>query len=276
MRWLKEPLVHFFLIGVVLFGVYLAGSGSPSDSERDIRLTESLLLSLEAQFERVWQRPPTPEEARQLVEKWVREEVLYREGMKMGLADSDQIIRRRIGQKIMFLAESRIPDDPGDEVLKAWLADHHERYRTDAVYDFQQILLNVEVGRKPDSSRARAALATVSQGGAFKGKDSMLPGSMQNASSYAIARTFGEAFENTLKETDVGAWTGPVKSGYGWHLVKLERSQPGVLPDFETTRPQVLRDWSSAQSEQAKEDFYRELRDQYEVALPASATGEDS
>src|SRR5262245_2078098 len=115
-RLLREPLLHFLLLGAALFAAYAVlqrGRGADEASRR-IELTQDDLRQLDLYFESQWRRPPTPQELEGLVEQKVQEEILYREALGLGLDQDDTIVKRRMAQKMQFIAEgtaeSREPD----------------------------------------------------------------------------------------------------------------------------------------------------------------------
>ena len=157
--WLAaEPLAQFLLIGAGLFALHAAvRSGEPVG---EIRVSEGQLASLAALHERAWQRPPTRQELRGLVDGWIREEVAEREARALGLDRDDPVIRRRLRQKLQFLSEERADQrQPAEADLRDWLRRHPERYRRDPAYSFQQVSLNPGSGQGPPERRAAALLA---------------------------------------------------------------------------------------------------------------------
>lgn len=138
-RLLREPLLHFAVLGMGLFVLYGVLRGGTGDAPDEIVVDRARLASLEAQFERVWQRAPTPAERDGLVATWVREEILYREGVAMGMDRDDPIVRRRIAQKMDFLADGQAPAEPSEAELQAWLDAHPDAYRIEPVYTLRQL-----------------------------------------------------------------------------------------------------------------------------------------
>ena len=96
-KWLKEPLLHFLVLGGLIFLIY--GMVSQQRSEQEIFISAGQQETLINTFTRTWQRPPTAVEFKGLLDDYVREEIAYREGTAMGLDDNDVIIRRRLRQR---------------------------------------------------------------------------------------------------------------------------------------------------------------------------------
>jgi len=113
-QWLREPLLHFFVLGALLFGAYGLLSRGSATAPDEIVVSRGQLQNLQLQFERVWQRAPTGAELQALVDNWVKEEIFYREGVQLGLDRDDAVVRRRIGQKLEFIVESASPPPPTD------------------------------------------------------------------------------------------------------------------------------------------------------------------
>lgn len=142
-RILREPLLHFLALGALLFAMYGWMNGGGAGADREIVVTRGQLTSLKAQFERLWQRQPNAQELQGLVDGWVREEVLYREGLAMGLDRDDAVVRRRIAQKLEFLADSEAAGVASDGQLQAWLTQHAADYTVEPIYSLQQLYFDL-------------------------------------------------------------------------------------------------------------------------------------
>jgi hypothetical protein len=282
-RWrsvLREPLLHFVVLGTLLFALYGAVAGPSPESHR-IVVEPGRAETLAATFQATWQRPPTPEELRGLIDSYVREEILYREAVALGLDRDDVIVRRRMAQKMELLASSFASGDPpGDDALEAWLRDHPERYRTEPRLWFQQVYLSPDRRGPALEADATHLLEKLRAGAPPDGAESAgdpisLPPELRDASLSDVARLFGEGFAARLAELPIGAWQGPVDSGYGIHLVRIEKRAAGRLPGLPEVRDAVLRDWRSDQEKQLQERFYQSLRQQYQVVIEAPIPAPD-
>ena len=170
-RLLREPLLHFFLLGAALFALYgWLNVGGPG-AANEIVVSRGQVTSLRAQFERVWQRSPTAEEMRGLIDSWVREEIYYREGLAMGLDRDDPVVRRRIGQKVQFIIDGAIPPPPTDAQLQAWLDSHAAKYRSEGRYTVRAGVFRARPSWRAPAARpgrgARRARARPQGGGRF-------------------------------------------------------------------------------------------------------------
>ena len=276
-RLLREPLFHFLLAGIALFLLYDVIRGGESDAPREIVITEARVEALAENFATVWMRPPTPQEIKGLIDDYVAEEIFYREGVAMGLDQDDTVIRRRLRQKMEFIAEDAATAiEPGDEQLQAYLAQHAAKFVSPTEVTFVQVYLNTE--RRGDSARADAEklLAELQArrgpgNPVDAGDPTLLPAGMQAASPQAIANAFGNDFATAIEEAPVGQWSGPLQSGFGLHLVRVDERVAGALPAFEEIRPIVLREWQSEQRTESNERFLDGLRAKYEVRIEGPA-----
>ena len=278
MRILREPLFHFLVLGALVFGFYLALRGDDSVADNIIQVSPDKVENLAALFERTWQRPPRAEELEGLVNDYLREEVIYREGVAMGLDQNDTVIRRRIRQKLEFVIEDMMRGpDPDDSVLEEFLADQSERFRIPPRYSFQQIYFSPErrgedaLGDAVDLMRRLQAENAVARP-ADAGDPIMLEPAYQLLSPYDISRLFGKPFADNFEGLAVGQWHGPLKSGFGFHVLRVEEKVPGRVPALDEVRGQVVREWDSVRRDEARESFYEELlaRYQIEVEYPES------
>ncbi|MBW2395821.1 MAG: peptidyl-prolyl cis-trans isomerase [Deltaproteobacteria bacterium] len=281
-RILTEPLLHFLMLGALLFGLYGLVGGDEAPVERRIVVSQHRLRQIATTFERTWMRSPTTAELSGLVDDWVMEEILYREGTQLGLDLDDLIVRRRMRQKMEFLADDwSAGTDPSDGVLGRFLAEHPELFEQPERIDFEHVF--VAAGAADQPARAAALLARLREGESSLGDATLLPGKMEDATMAEIVASFGKAVAIALASAPVGGWMGPVRSDFGWHLFYVATRQPAVMPGLEEVRGAVLREWSSERRATGRRKFEEGLRAQYEIeieapseAAPATTTkGED-
>jgi hypothetical protein len=269
----REPLAQFLLIGAGLFLLHAAVARREPVGE--IRVSEGQLASLAALHERAWMRPPTQRELEGLMEGWIREEVAEREARALGLDRNDPVIRRRLRQKLEFLSEERSDRrQPSDGDLRAWLRDHAERYRRDAAYSFRQVYLDPSSSQGPPDQRAAALLARLNgpappDAATLGDPLLLLDPAFEALSAREVERLFGREFAAGLGQLKASsAWVGPLRSGYGKHLVRLERVQSGALPPLAQVRQEVERDWRQDQRRRQLDDDYRQWMSHYRVLRP--------
>ena len=276
-KFLREPLLHFLLIGIGLFFLFNLLRGGETGAPRDIVVTEARVEALAQSFATTWMRPPTAQEIRGLVDDYIAEEIYYREAIAMGLDQDDIVIRRRLRQKMEFISEDAITAaEPTDSELQAYLAKHPEKFVSPASLTFRQVYFSTE--KRGDRARPLAEqLLTELQAGrgpadpAAAGDPTLLPPDMQSASPQTIANTFGSDFAVQVEEAPVGQWSGPLQSGFGLHLVHVDERVAGALPAFDQVRPIVLREYQSEQRTLSNKKFLDSLRAKYDIRIEGPA-----
>ncbi len=270
-NWLREPLLHFLLLGAGLFLLYHWVRGGETVAPGEIVVTEARAEALAENFAKTWMRPPSAQELRGLVDDYVKEEVFYRESIAIGLDRDDTVIRRRLRQKMEFVsedvAESR---QPTEAELQQFLDAHADKFVAAPMLSFQQVFLSTDRRGNVARSDAEKLLAELQSGRgpadpAEAGDPTMLPPSMERATPQEISNTFGEAFSADVESAPLGQWTGPFESAYGLHLVRVAARTPAKQPTLAEIRPSVLREWQAAQRQQVNDAFYDSLRGKYEV-----------
>ena len=270
-RILKEPLIHFLVLGAAIFVAYGFLSKRNAAGPEEIVITQGQIEHLATTFEKTWQRPPMPDELAGLIHDRVREEVYCREAMALGLDQDDTIIRRRLRQKMEFVSDDiAARAEPTDDDLNAWLRDHPESFRTDPRFTFRQVYLNpqkhgdhlTQDAAKLLEQMNRSGQNTESQGDPF-----MLEHRFASVTENEIAKQFGRPFASKLAELKPGEWQGPVESGYGAHLVLVTERSEGGLPALADIRDLVRREWENARRMEANEAFYQSLLKRYTVTI---------
>jgi hypothetical protein len=272
---LREPLVHFLLLGAALFALdawLRPTAATPANTE--IVVSEARIRNLAQNFRRTWQRPPTREELDGLVESHVREEVFYREALALGLDRDDAIIRRRLQQKIEFISEEAAAlAQPTDEELNAYMKANADAFRVEPRVTFSQIYLDPRKRSSTLDADAKRLLAALNSGSASQDparlgdRLMMLEPRYEGESKTELARLFGNEFAEALVKQPVGQWAGPIASGYGVHLVKVESLVAGGLPELAAVRPLVEREWANAKRQELSKVFYEKLRAKYAIKV---------
>jgi len=265
LKFLKEPLLHFILIGVALLAIYQWFNPSESvDSDNKIVITEGRIEQFATIFAKTWQRPPTAEELTALVDDYILEEVCYRQAKTMGIDADDTVIRRRLRQKFEFLTDDTAAlVQPTDQDLADYLAAHPDKFRQSPTYTFEQVYFNPE---KHTEAVVAEELSFLREGKQV-GDVSLLPRSFTAARRQAVDGTFGIGFSEQLDPLQVGDWQGPVRSGLGWHLVKIESRTEGRLPELGQIRAIVEREWSNDKRLEIRKQINDRLLKEYEITV---------
>ena len=277
-RLSREPLVHFFALGALLFALHGLRAASPVNPAR-IVVTRAQIEQLATIFERTWQRPPTAVELDGLVEDWIRTEVAVRQARALGLDEQDTVIRRRLRQKLEFITEDVARTTPGDDELRRYLTAHPDAFRTPPRFTFTQIYLSSERHADPvaDARVLLARLDAPSDGldTSTLGDPLLAPGELVDAPRPQVAGVFGDTFAAALESVPIGRWAGPIDSGYGVHLVLLRERIEGAIPPLDEIRTAVEREWQNARRIEVLDEVYRRLRDRYEIVIdrPHDAPG---
>lgn len=260
---LREPLLHFLAIGGLLF-VLAAILRDPDDGPSQVVVTAGAIEQLTETFQLAWHRAPSDAKLAALVDDRIKEELYYREAVAMGLDRNDEIVKRRLRQKLEFLAADLAGGtEPTEQDLQSWLDAHAESYRTSARVDLVQVYLGQE------DTGAAATLDALRAGADPRGLGRPLhvPASFRDADTALVVATFGQEFSDAVATVPVGEWSGPVTSGYGLHLVRVDRRVPGEVPPLDVVRDEVLRDVSAERRREAEQVFYEGLRARYEVRV---------
>ena len=278
-RFLREPLVHFLLIGAVLFGLYsLTQSGRPAAApSKEIRLSLDEIAQLTLLYQSQWRRPPTPQELERMVENKVQQEILYREALAMGLDKDDEIVKRRMAQKMQFLAEDvAAAREPTTAELRSWFEKNSAKFAQPPPAELPAPLLLARPARRP---RARRCGSRRWRKLAGQPEDAKIAASLADPFMFQdyyrdrapdyLGKEFGPQFALAVAKLAPGSWQGPIESGFGWHLVFVDTVIPGRVPAFEEIEPDVKTAWLGEQKALAWEKAYKDMRAKYTVLLPA-------
>jgi peptidyl-prolyl cis-trans isomerase C len=260
-RLAREPLVHFLVVGALIFAVW-GGGGDAAD--RSITVTEAQVRGLTEQWEQQWHRQPAPAQVDGLIRDLIKDEVYYREAVRLGLDKDDIIMRRRMRSKMEFLIAAQAENEvPSDAALQNWLDTHRRDYATNAALSFDHIYVGNDV------DRARRALAQLDKGADPAALTSPLsvPPTLDNAPAEDIDRQFGDGFAKAVAALPPGRWAGPVVSGFGQHLVRLRKLTPGALPPLASVRKAVENDWREANRTRRENGAYQALLDGYTIRI---------
>jgi hypothetical protein len=274
MRLLREPLLHFLILGAVLFAVYgyLNRDEAASAHDQSIVVSAGKVEHLAALFARTWQRPPTREELEGLINDYVREEAAYREGTAMGLDRNDTIIRRRVRQKLDFVTEDLASQSqPTEAELAEYLQNHSEGFRTSPRLTFRQVFFDPARHGEDLPKIVNELVVTLrtdkSVDAREQGDRTLLEFRSEDVSQREIANLFGDQFADALVDCEPGTWHGPIESAYGVHVAIVDEFRSGRLPDLDDVRDAVQREWAHARRQQLAEQYYQELLSKYDVVI---------
>jgi peptidyl-prolyl cis-trans isomerase C len=280
-RWLREPLLHFLVAGAVIFAVYdllnpLAGRTARADQ---IVLTKDDLRQLAVVWLAQGRALPTADEMRALVEQKVREEILSREAVALGLDKDDEIIRRRLAQKMDFLAaDVAALQDPRETELRAWFAQNSGQFALPPRVSFRHLYFSFDRGPGAHEAAA-AALAKIADQPAAAAETAaadpfMFRDYYADRAPDQVTKEFGPDFTKALFQLEPAAWQGPIRSGYGWHLVFVDATEPGRIPAFEEVEPDIKSAWLDQKQREIQRTAFAAMRARYTVVVPPIAAAD--
>jgi hypothetical protein len=271
----RDPLFHFLAIGAAIylaFGVF--AEPVLKETDKTIVVSAAEVEWMQTSWKKRWNRPPTAQEMDSMVQQYIRETVLYREALTMGLNKHDQVIRRRLAQKLEFLAKDLAAlTSPTEEELQAYFNAHWDRYQQPARYTFTQVFFDPDKrgdATLADAEKIKATLIekgdAIESAGAL-GDGFMLQNYYPEKDRAEIQKFFGGGFTKSLVALSPGQWHGPVLSGYGMHLVYVSHISEPPAPVFAELRERVAQDWKTDKGEELNEKFYANLRDRYTIVI---------
>jgi peptidyl-prolyl cis-trans isomerase C len=270
--------VQFLLIGACIYAAY-ALFGAPDDAaaEQTVYISEVRIDSLSVSWEKRWNRPPTEAELAGLVRTYLREDILSREAMAMGLDEDDHIIRRRLAQKLEFLTNDLVQlKEPLEGELEAFLAENIEQFQAPDLITFVQVFFNPDKRGDATLTDAARTLQELQAAGEpdpdeLEQGDSLLLNSFYaNAPEIEVRRTMGSGFAEAVMQLEPGKWHGPVLSGFGTHLVYVYEFVAAPPPELDDVRAAVITEWQRVATEQFNAEFFDSLKARYEVVIDSS------
>jgi peptidyl-prolyl cis-trans isomerase C len=267
---LNNPLLHFLAIGALVFALYGALRGSSADDSQRIEINEPELARMREMFTAQWQRPPTPTELDGIIEGFIREEILYREALAMGLDRDDTVVRRRLAQKIEFLADdlaTRV--EPTTEELERFLEESPERYELPARVSFSHVYFSEERRGANAEEDASAALTRIRAGASEneQGDPFMLQRDYPLRTQREAAELFGTEFASALFAMEPEVWDGPVPSSYGLHLVIVHQSTPSSTPELADVSRRLRNDLLAQRRSEANEALVDSFKQRYDIVV---------
>jgi hypothetical protein len=273
-KLIKEPLFHFLILGALLFALNnVVGDSSSTDADNSIVISDTEVEWMQSTWNKKWGRMPTEDELQGLIESYIREEVLYREGLAMGLDKNDTIIRRRLATKMEFLAKDigQIIE-PTELELQEYFKWNLDRYMDPAKVSFSHIYFNLD-NRENALGDAQIVLEKLRKKETVSTEDWQLGDSFMLHYDYAlktqaeVMQLFGSQFAEAVFQLPPDGWQGPIESGYGLHLVYIKDVVAAREPLLDEVRDKVKNDLVSERRTDSFETFYKSLRDKYEIEI---------
>ena len=274
-KWLKEPLLHFLVIGALLFGLYsLLNPMEVSVADNRIVVSAGDIERLSGNWAKKWNRPPTATELQGMVDSYIREEVYYREAIALGLDQGDTILRRRMMQKMEFLTND-LTDlaNPDEATLNQYLLANKAKYELPARISFSHIYFSY--GKRgeqifTDAATALSEIRISSDPEDFfreSGDPFMHQPALTLEAPFEVARLFGQEFAEQLFQMEAKDWQGPLSSGYGLHLVRVSEKIAARMPELSAVIDKVRTDWMFEQRQKANSEIYRRFKQRYEIVV---------
>ncbi len=272
-KLLREPLLHFLVLGAALFALFDLREAAGSEAAGRLDVSAGRVEALGASFERTWRRRPTEAELEGIVEEWIRDEVLYREALARGLDRDDEIVRRRMRQKLEFVADDLTElVEPTDAELGAFLDSRQEAYRLAPRLALRHVYVSRDRHGDDAERLAGLLLEELRRLGSdadtsAHGDATLLPAELELGPLGAIAGVFGDELAAALELLEVGRWEGPLASSYGLHLVLVSEREEGRVPALDEIRTALERDWLAERRRELSDAFYARLRARWDVAV---------
>ena len=273
---MREPLVHFAILGAFLFALDSASRPEPPRTDLHgafavpsgpIVVDETVRASLVEQWSMTHPAPPDDAQLEQLVERWIDDEVLYREGLARALADGDAVVRERIAAQMAYVLQSRIvTPEPTEDELRASFEAHPTKWAQPDRVDFTQVFV---AGRgAPSEARARELLQLLQSGADPDGLGDTFSGGrrFRGRRIAELAERFGAEFVEGIDTQAEGTWALR-GSDAGLHLVRIDRRTSSQVPELEAVRDAVRHDWQEAHRAVAMEQAKAELRSRWEIVV---------
>ncbi len=261
----RLPLLHFTAIGILIFAWDALRVKAPSQGSYAIVVTVPQVERMAGLWLKTWGRPPTDQELQGLVRDYIKEEIYYREARRLGLDQNDVVIRRRLRQKMEFLSAGSVEEiEPSENALVEYYEKNLDNYSKSAIFDFQQIYYQLD-----QEARAKADLSVLKRTNDVQnlGDSISLPQALKNADEGTISRIFGSKLWEEIQTIRKQTWQGPIESGFGLHLVKINAKKPAAPIPFEDVREIVERDWLNASRLEAQESAFKVLRASYSIDI---------
>jgi hypothetical protein len=269
-QWRKEPLLHFLVIGAMIFVFFsIANKEEAAVSGNKIVVSNAEIERLGYNWSKRWNRPPTETELQGLIESYIKEEVYYREALTLGLDQNDTILRRRLMQKMEFLSNDLAElNQPDETELNEYFIDNQDKYELPARISFTHIYFSMDKrGAKASEYAKNVLLELKSSRAPERGDSFMLEYDFVQETPFEVERLFGKGFAEQLFILGTNSWHGPIESGYGLHLVRISEKIDARMPDLASVIDKVRTDWMFEQRQKTNKEIYERFKERYEIVV---------
>jgi peptidyl-prolyl cis-trans isomerase C len=272
---LKDPLVYFFILGLVVFSLhsFLDRTDKVEEDPHTVDVTSADIEWLRSSYEARMNRKPTQQELEVLIDNYIREEILYREALAMGLDEGDTTIKRRLVMKMTFIFEDLAETkEPTDEELKEYMKENQEKYLIPEMISYTQVYFNPEkrenIVEEAETVLARLKSENITlEEAVLLGDPLMIDSSFRKKSPEEVSTTFGFGFTNQLFQLNGTGWQEPIESTYGLHLVYISDHTPSKIPEFENIREDVQSDFMYDHKKNVIDSAYNALKSRYTILV---------
>ncbi len=281
-KLIRDPLFHFLAIGGMVFALFSWMGEPESEAPRVIRLTGGDIEVMEKFWEKTHFRQPTEAELEGLIESRIKEEVLYREALALGMSEGDPLIRRRLAQKMEFISEGLLDaGEPNEADLRAYVNENPQKFQEPVRISFEHVYLNPERHGKNLHQDAQTLLVSIKNGHNSKkvstaGDPILLNSHFDLITPTSLAGFFGEEFAQAIMELPPGEWQGPVRSAYGLHLVYIRERKEARMPEFHAIRNKVREALLEERRRDAANSLYESLRERYQIVVERPMSSDSS
>ncbi len=273
---IKEPLLHFLLLGAGLFVLFSLLQSEPDASDRQIVVSENKITQLTEIFKKTYQRLPVAAEKQALIDNYVKQELAFEMGKELGLLENDSIIKNRVKQKLEFIIEDSVNIiEPDDNTLQEFISNNLNDYKTEPLFSFRQVYFNQSKHDNVFNSMDKLKRQLVLDENIIfdkQGDTIFLDDSYMNVNGQQVSRYFGSQFLDALRTLPLNEWQTKVRSGYGLHLVKLSSRELGKPSKLSDIKQKVKQDWLNQQRKQSLKKFYEESLKRYVVSIDQEKT----
>ena len=278
----REPLVHFFILGLAVFALHAVLDRKPEVNSTDplvVEVTSAEIEWMRTLFTKQMGREPTARELRGQINQLIKEQILSREAVVMGLDQGDVVVRRRLAQKMEFLFKDISSlAEPTEEELQAYFSENQSKYAHPPQVSFTQVYFNT--GSRGVDAAAQAVQAVIQASSEpdtaiTQGDTSILSPTCKHCSPRQIGDRFGSGFAKHVLTLSPGAWHGPIQSAYGVHAVYIHNRRKAEMPQLKEIRNRVKEDLIGERQDENTRNVYRDIRSRYRVLVEGLPYGLD-